>query len=292
MGCSQNDVSEAEFDVSSINKACGYELQTDMLSFTNIFNDAGEYLRYESKTEKHIVECYSDAKEAIILDESDITTQYYTETFDTAIQMSSKPIQAIYEKLKTLSFELIEETEERSIYKTIQIEQITEQEQIDYTEYLIKMNWIDGELYIFSYYEYSDGSTLLSVDAPMEIDNQIIPDTKWEIDRDNQKVVNSETNQECKFEILNSTTGKAVSPIGTATTTKEVTTQIDVYVDKETERIEEITYCNDDPSSERKIILLYDESIKKPDVTNEMKQMDEETLQMNFMLFDLLKSMN
>lgn len=266
-------------------------MNTDVVRFVNVTDGTSKYLKYESKSENRTVEYYSDQTEMVYIAISDSGTVYYTERLNDTDLTYSNPLEILYDNLNQFTFEPILSEGSDNIYKTIKTEQIVDQEQIHYTKYEIKMTWLDDKVYEYSYYEYVDGSTLISAEAPTEINDRLNKNTKWAIDIDNQFVVNTDTKEIYEFEITNTSSGKAVSPDGNFTTTTEKETSICIYMDSENERIEKIIYAGEDNIDNMEISIIEEPNINKPVITSDMTKMNNEEQWMCTMLFNMLEEM-
>lgn len=284
--------SEGNFVIPENGSIGGYELESDNMYCMAVTDGLCEYVKYESKSGNHVIEYYASQTETIIIDHMESETTYYRETFDKEKEVYPNPLQNAYDELRELEFEQMPEyeSEEWNVFQATQISQVMNQEQIDYTKYQIEMTWTDGKIYNYSYYQYADGATLISAEAPDEINDLLTPDTKWVIDIGRLCIENKETNQEVSIQIVGTTTGQALSPNGGTSTTEE-TTYIRVYADKENGKIMRLQYSKKDSATETSINVLQEAEISKPEITGDMTEMDNETLQMAFMLIGVMQSL-
>lgn len=117
-----------------------------------------------------------------------------------------------------------------------------------------------------------------------------IINTKWEIDIENCCVRNMESREEVAFEVIETSTGKALSPNGETTVT-EVTSYVWVYADQDSGSIEMLQYSAHEGMTGTTINILNDVEITKLEVAEEMTPMDETTLQMAMMLISAIETL-
>lgn len=296
MGCSKNNTKTSKesnsqsFEIPEAGTSGGYEIDSDSLYCTVLVDSDYKYAKFESKTGGHTVEYYASPTEMIIIDKNEGEIKYCKEAFEDVDQIYTNPLKAVYEDLQELEFELVEKEDEFDIYQAIKLTQTVEQQQINYTKYKIEITWTDEKQYIFSYYQYEDGSTLISSEAPDGINNRITTDTKWEVDLDNQCVRNTETNEEVAFQVIQMSTGQALSPDGNETTTVESKSYVHIYVNKGNGLIEKMQYSDNEEMDGLAVKIVNDVKIVKPEITDDMTEMTSNELQLSMMLISMIES--
>lgn len=263
----------------------GYEIQTDTIYCKTVIDGGCKYTRCELLNSDQIIEFYATATELTILHHLDGTTTYYTESYPTA-QIYPHPLESTFDELRELEFRYLRSDADCSVYEAVQTVQTVEEVQIDYTLYNIEMDWTDGEHYVFRYYVYADGTTLISAEAPDEINPLITADTAWKIDLDKQCLTNADTSKQVAFSVESTQTGKALSPNGSSTSISETQTHIYIYANSINNEIVKIQY--EDGSD---ITVLNTANIEKIEITSNMTEMDSEALQTVMMLIYALESL-
>jgi hypothetical protein len=281
------------FQIPEAGATGGYEINSDAFYCIVAVDNDYKYSKFKSKNNNHTVEYYASPTEMVIIDIGEEGTKYYHAMFDDIDQIYTNPLKAVYDDLKGLEFNQVENEGNtgQNVFQAIKTTQVVDQQQIDYTEYQIEMTWTDDEVYNFSYYEYADGSILISAEAPDEINPLINKDTVWVVDMENKYVRNNETKEEVTFTVTNISTGKALSPNGTETTVKDVQSYVYVYVNKDNGLIEKMQYSDNEAADGMTVDILNSVEITKPDVTDDMVEMNEDELYVAMMLIGMLESL-
>lgn len=273
-------------DMFELNSYGGYEIVTDTMKCIVVADNGYKYSYFESY-EGRKIEFYAGPTEMIIVESIDNTTRYYRETYEDIGQVYPNPLTHVYEGLQQMDFEHIETDGNYNVYEAINIVQVETQDKIKYNLYIVEMDWVDGETYYYKYYEYADGATLISAEAPNEINPRITEDTKWVIDLDKPAVRNTETGQEIGIKIIGISSGEATSPDGEPTI-EEQRYVVRANVNRDTNRIESLIYIND--VLEIEVSVIHEVSIEKPVVTEDMGEIDHSELQGMLMLIYMLES--
>lgn len=269
----------------------GYEMETESLHCIYIVDGEHEYVRFESKTDLHTIEYYADSGSIMVIDRNIAGTTYYIEELEDTQAVFENPLIAIYNSWKENEFELTETQENGlNIFQTVKVTETLDQEQVDYTKYEIHMTWSDAKEYTFYYYEYADDASLISAEAPNEINPLLDAKTPWKVDVNKSVIRNVNTNEEVAFQIIGTQTGKALSPSG-ETTIKEEKTYIYLTVNQESGEIEKVQFSTDGKTMGQTFNLLHEGTISKPEITKEMSQMSDEILQLAFMIINTVKGL-
>ncbi len=284
--CSHN---RNQYVIPQLGNKGGFELQTSQLSCKSLVSDGRKYIFCSLAAGGQVIEYYADGSELCIVYTIGDTTYYYSASI-TEPAVYRHPMADTMDMLRELQFSAAgEETLDGKTYLVYHGEEtITNavEQQIDYTKYTIQMDWPNVGTCLFHYYIYSDGATLISAEAPAEINPLLTPDTAWSIDADIRHLTNAATNERIPLVIIETTTGKALSPNGGHSATEEHTIHYYIYTDPETGAFERFQQ-NDGAA----ITLLYDVQISKPVITDEMAEMDERMLQTVFALLDTVESL-
>lgn len=290
-GCG-NDVTDPTttktFSLNELSPSGGYSLSTEAMTCQVLVTEQSEYILY-SNSERTMI-CYVDQDELLLLDDSEGLTTYYTENTTEQTMDFTHPLENLWEELKELDFTYQSSENGKDIYSAVTINQVTDQEQIPYIMYVIDMTWTDGENYTFSYYVYDDGATLISAEAPDEINPLLNSETKWKIDLDTMSIINTETQQNIPFSISSTTTGEAISPDGSNTVISEQTIETILYYDPTVSKVTAIQYVNDGVDGSQ-IEVLYEAAFEKPEITAQMEEMDTTSAQYLIMLASLLDNL-
>jgi len=289
-GCSNTDKTP-KLVIPESPETGGYELETDAAYVTVLTDGNKKYTKFTAKSDVHEVELYEDATELILIDRVASNTSLYTESYsDVDVEVHFKhPLASVYDKLRKLDFSYKEEQDGYQIFHAVQTSIVPTQEQIDYTCYLLYITWIDGNDYLFQYFVYADGATLIAAEAPIEINDRITKDTNWRIDFENACIKNIETQEQVSFEILETTTGKALSPNG-GSTLEEKKIYIYLYVDKDTGNLSELRYGSDENAMGIIVHILNATTVNKPETNTDMIPMDDETLQIDATLMSIVET--
>jgi hypothetical protein len=271
----------------------GYQFDTESLSCIVIVDNEYKYSSFVSHTNDHKIEFYVGPTEMIVIDTFEGIATYYIETFDDIDQLYNNPVLTIFHSIQSLEYAdngLVEiNGVEYREYCATQIVEKQTTEKINYNLYTVKMDWIDGQSYMFQYSEYADGSTLVIGNAPQEINQMINPNTAWVIDMDNLVVKNNESNQEIDLRLVAISTGQGPSPSHSEKVTIEMTHETRVYVDEYTNTIDILQYSKDMDGAV--VVLLRDVKITKPVITDDMTEMNSETLESAITLIYMLESL-
>lgn len=264
-------------------KVGGYEIHTDNLHCRVVADGEHKYSSFQSNSGKRI-EFYASSTELIILDTTDGVTTYYLEKMDTA-QKYENPMARVYDGLRELDFQYKQDEDGQRVYEAAKTVQNAQGEQIGYTVYTLEMVWTDGISYEYKYYVYSDGATLISAEAPSEMNPLLNADTPWLISMDDGYVVNKLTGDQVTFTVKDTAQGKGLSPNGGGGGA-ETKYSIFAYVDPKTERIGKLKYQDG-----ADVTVLYDVAITRPEIAEDMTEMDSETLQLAMMLVQSIETL-
>jgi hypothetical protein len=271
----------------------GYEIQTDVFYCKVVVDGEYKYSCFESYDGNHKIEFYASPTEMILIDSSESGNKYFYETFEDVNQKYTNPMMRTLVNLKAMNFKRSGQVEIDGMmyneYSATQIVYEYDQEQIKYNVYTIEMNWIDGKLYRYKYYDYSDGSTLISAEAPSEINPLINENTTWVVDLDGLVVHNTADGVKVPINVVMISTGEALSPDGGETTVIEREKTTFIYVNPDNGNIELIKYAGKEDSTN--VNVLYTADFDKPVVTDDMTVMDNDTLQVAMMLMYTIESL-
>lgn len=298
----EQDVIETEsiaskngFNLPELTDEGGYEIDTEDVYCIVSANKDHKYSKFDSKSGKHSIEFYASPTEIVVIESNGDKVTYYNDTIkEENKDLYKNPLIAIYDDLRELNFTKQENKTEDGLdlYKAKKITTIIDQKQIEYVEHNIRLEWIDDQAYIFSYYEYADGSTLFSTGAPEELDPEYTKNPIWKMDIENQKFVNIETKEEINFAINKTSTGKAVSPNDKETTTREEVSYVNLYINPETKLIEKMNYEEDGSGVVgTNVNILNDVNIQRPEITDDMKEMSVDDLQLCLTLIGMIESL-
>ena len=288
-GCEMHE-NEIILTIPELGNVGGYEIVTDNVHCKVYSDGESRCSKFESKSDQHIIEFYAGKTESILLDTSNSVTMQYSQSYDKAQEPFANPLASIYEKLRKLEFKWVEEKDGYNVFQAIKTELISDEKQIDYTKYTLKMIWKDGKEYIFSYYSYVDGAMLISAEAPREINPLLTKDTKWMVDIKKGAVKNIATEETVAFEITDITSGKALSPNGSTETIEKIS-YLNVYTDVKTGAIIKMQIIDGNGNLGAMIHILSESEIIKPEITNDMLPMDDSTYQMALMLISMIESL-
>lgn len=264
--------------------AGGYEMKTETMQFSVVVSDGCRYTCIQFLADGGRVECYESPTEVIILNHIGKTAGYYREEIkNPAFQ---NPLAEVFSSLGELDFsydknETLDGVEYK-VFKAVRVTESLKQQQIDYDNYLIAMDWIDEAYYEFEYLVYSDGATLISAEAPSEINPLIVKDTPWIVDLEAKAVKNLRTGETVAFSIQGITQGKALSPNGSSET-EQVQEEIFAYADAQTGALKKYRYNQGAVFS-----ILYSAQITRPEITADMTELTEEELQYIMMLLSVV----
>lgn len=281
------------FTIPEANDSGGYEIITDTFHCIVVADGEYKYSCFESYSADRKVEFYAGPTAMVIVDISDGVATYYTEQYDDVDQLYTNPIKYVYDDLRNLEFLYIDCVEEGGVnYEVYEAEQVIEsikQNQIRYNMYSVEMDWVDGLHYSYKYYDYADGSTLISAEAPDEINPRLDENTKWVVDLDNLRIYNQDTEESVAIVITNISIGEGLSPDGNETEVVTHSQKIRIYVDKDASNISRLKYVTSENGTD--INIVNDVNIKMPNITTDMVEMDDETVQLTFMLIMMLDSL-
>ena len=161
----------------------GYVLTTSGSVFTLKVDSDYKYSYYESVDGTRTIEFYAGPTEMIVIDTLNGECKYYAETFEDIDQIYDNPIGHIYTAVQGYEFEQVLGNEKLFVaHETREVEQ---QELVEYTCYDISMTWTDNKEYVYQYFEFVDGQTLVSAYAPDEINPYFTENCKWKFDVEN-----------------------------------------------------------------------------------------------------------
>ena len=284
------ETSTYKSEPESKNNSGGYEIHTSNIHCMVLVDNAYKYSRLEEFSSNRIVEFYVGPTELILIDRQDGLARYYIEEFEYSQQIYEDPLKTLFEEFSDLNFVKSDLSEdELDVYEAVKTVETIQSEHIRYNLYTLSMTWIDGKEYCFNYYDYFNGSTLITAEAPSEMNPRVYEDTQWVMDIDNLCVYNAETNEQIKLELVSCTEGEGISPDGEGNTTILSEIFIRVYTDKGTEDVVKLWYGSGENGVE--IQVLDDVYIEKPVITEDMLQMDTSTAEETMMLIYMIESL-
>ena len=283
-GCAADSANEPKILViPEAGRSGGYAVHTETLDCTVVADGACQYTCISFTDGSKKVELYIDSTELYLLDTTNGVTSFYQETHADDGQLFENPVSGIFDMLKDLTFryEKAKSGTTQDVFEATQVVRSIQAESVSYAVHLIEMDWIDGQYYAFRYYEYADGATLISAEAPNEINPLLQADTPWRIDLSGLCICNRQTDARVPLTIITTEAGEGLSPDGGATTVLETEQTIRVCVNPETKEMEKIFFFRD-PYIEMTVLNTVE--IQKPKITEDMKPIDSETLQLAMLL--------
>jgi hypothetical protein len=291
--CTNADSEMPEPTQSSENTIGGYEIKTNNMMCSVVSNGQYKYSYFESYEGNRKVEFYVGPTEMIIIDSNNVVEKYYMETFAQSSQTYQNPLVSLYSEMKNMDFSPVGEDVINdihcNIYEATQTIVQSQASKIRYNLYSIKMEWLDGHTYEYKYYDYADGSKLISAEAPNEINPLITKDTKWVVDLDNSCVYHSETQQSIEFVVTNISTGEGLSPNGGTNESTEIQQIVRVYVNKDNGNAEYLKYSKSGNDTE--IRIINEPVIEKPIICDDMIPMNNDEKQLVMMLIYMLETL-
>ncbi len=291
--CNNNETSsnetklEDELIIPDAGKSGGYKIETETIQSIVLVDETYKYTKF--KNAERTIEYYAGPTEMIIVDVYGDMTKCYSYSFDDIGQVYENPLKHIYKNISNLDFKYKMSENGLRVYEATKIIQSIVQKQVTYTCYVLDLDWINEKTYRFKYYVYEDGSTLISAEAPDEINPIITKDTKWKIDIDGLKIINSENNDDLDLNIVEVSTGQALPPNSVDAEIVEYDQVVSVYVNSEN-NIEALRYVEDKGKNENLIQIINDVQIVKPIITDDMIPMTPDELQMVMMLLTMIES--
>lgn len=266
----------------------GYAYVNEELSVQYLADGNSRYSAVSFMGEDYAL--YQTGQERIVLCTRDGITSCRHETMPGEI--GGNPAVAVVEALQSLSYSAGEEAalegKTYRVYHAVTTGYYTDPVEVPYTCYTLELGWTDGEQYLFRYYAYEDGATLISADAPEEINPMFTADTPWVIDVEAGILRNTHDGAELPLRAVSQSSGQAISPSPTAET---VSTYYEhdtcLYTDPRTGRIEKFQQIRDLPGA--LVTIIHEPNITPPEITGDMIPMDDETLEMALMLIAMME---
>lgn len=216
------------------NTGIGYQISDENVELIAMKNEKDEEVSKFYFSDKTLgVDMYVEATEdKTLVGDKESSATLETVNFE-------NPVKIIAEELQNIQFKRYSSNSDYVVYSGEIVKEYETPMQIEYTVYYITMDW-KGESVSFRYYEYSDGETLISYEAPDDM-------KEYSIDMKTQTI------NGVHFDVIGTDEGKAISPSPTTTQTTETTT---VYVYFNDNKIVGISYntYNENP----RIKILYD----------------------------------
>lgn len=198
---SQPVIMSGELAIPTVGESGGYIISTNNIKIIAYTTGDCKYVEMSSN-DGTLLQCYITPEEMIMLDQKADGVKYFKESFDTE-QTYTNPLERIFGSMKGMEF-VMSETDSNKYSAQVHTEsEVTKS--IPYNVYTITMDWIDGKTYNYQYFVYENGETIVSVDAPDEINPGLTKDTAWSIDVGEGVVRNSKTNESVSFTITNVT---------------------------------------------------------------------------------------
>ena len=280
-------------DVSTVG---GYEIKTDNFHAKFVVNGEAKYATFAALDEKakREVKLFSNATDLYVTDKQEETTigsHDKIETEEPIVHVN--PLTYFYNELKDVKFTFektesancYDDTKEYNVYTGKQIMQMHDEQQIDCVVYTVKLMWTDNNEYVFKYYEYVDGSTLISAEAPAEINPLLTENTKWVVKMDGETpvVFNQETQESIQLNVLSVENTKGLSPNGSNTEVKNVEKIIHILCNKNDGKIAYIKMIENGHETAIKVI----NDFEMPDLKEfafERQMTKSEKIQANFLI--------
>lgn len=294
-GCKTNEAQETpsmitmagELAIPQASNSGGYEINTEKMRCVVVVDGQCKYSCFESYGNGHKIEFYSSQNEIVLIDTKNGISKYHTELIKNNGQNYINPMSRVYDELKDLDFKHSGTDKNLQIFTASKTIVIQNNKQIKYNMYTIKLCWKDGKEYVFKYYEYSDGATLISAEAPNEINPLINKDTNWCVDLDSRCLLNKETDESIIFNVEGMQAGYGLSPNYSDETTTSTHT-VSAYVNRDNQ-IEELKYH--DTADGTKIKVILNPTIIKPNIDDCTQTMSDDEVQINMLLISMLETL-
>ncbi len=268
----------------------GYSFADENISVMAVVDGGQKYVCYRSG--EQTVEFYMSASEILLLCTRDGITAAYQESHTGGESTFANPIAQALANFQSLNFAFtgIGELEGREYAEFCAVESGYRNEPVasDYRLFELGIVWLDGASYRFRYYVYDDGYTLISAEAPSEINPLLTPDTPWIIDLDTLTLRNTGDGTQVPVEVLDESTGTGTSLSG-ETIEIYYETQTCLYTDPQTGCIRKFRTGPD--SSGALVTVVYDPQIEKPQITKDMIPMTGDTLRELMFLVSMLEGL-
>lgn len=268
----------------------GYVFEDDRIRAMSAVDGAEKYIYYQS--EEQIIEFYMSESLFILLNTRNGVTTCYQESHSGDGPDFTNPMVQTLEAFQSLDFTCTGSVslagQNYMEHCAVQSGYRKELVKLDYTMYQLEMTWLDGISYVFRYYVYEDGQTLISAEAPNEVNPLLTQNTPWIINTESWFFHNTADGTRVPVTILGESHGRGTSPSGEATEVYyELRTWI--YTDPLTGRIE--IFCKGTDTAGALVTVLHDPQFQKPRITEDMATMDSDTLNESLFLVSLLEDL-
>jgi hypothetical protein len=266
----------------------GYIIETDNLYYEVMADHGYKYSKFLSREQNRTIEYYASPTEMIIIDDINGEKTYCHKTFEQNDQQYTNPLRKLYNDIAGYDFKYLKnhtiKDSDYKIYSTSQTVDTTV-DTIRYNKYSIELDWIDGQHYIFDYYEYANNNISFSESAPIELhDEEQIKN--WVVDIPNSIITNSSLNTQIDIQIIGISTGEEQCDNDNLTTTS--THHIRLYVNTKTNAIDYIDYVQDEFNTT--FAISHNAKITKPQITDEMVEMSDDRITTVITLIHMLES--
>lgn len=206
-GCSVNAPAEPQATTATPAEKGGYVLTVNGATVTVLAEGGYKQVHYISVDGSNTIDFYASPVEMIVADTTNGVTRYYTEKLDAKNQIYENPISSICGIFAELEFEPSADNE--NLLVATQTYQVDTTQAVAYQCYDVGMTWIDGQKYEFQYFEFADGSVLVSAYAPDEINPYFTENCRWKFDIENLILYHEETEQTIEILVYGMTEGES-----------------------------------------------------------------------------------
>lgn len=180
---------DQEFVLPEAGEAGGYHLSANSIEITVYVTGQQKFVELATPDGARL-QCYADQTEMLLIDIRGSETTYHKEPV-TDPQAYQNPLTHIFASLQPLTFTLTDP--KASLFRADVTEETEVSKTVTYTEYFLTTEWLDGKTYHFQYFIDDYGATLVSVEAPDEINSAFTENSPWQIDVENRVIRNTQT---------------------------------------------------------------------------------------------------
>lgn len=285
-GCSVNAPAETQATTTPAEKG-GYVLTVNGATVTVLAEEGSKQVCYVSADGSNTIDLYTSPTEMMVVDTTDGVTRYYTEKLEATSQAFENPITAICGIFSELEFEPA--ADNKNILVATQVYQVDTTQAIAYRCYDVGITWVDGQKYEFQYFEFADGSVLVSAYAPDEVNPYFTENCKWKFDVENLVLYHEETGETIEIVVYGMTEGESSAMVDEQDRTYETQTAT-VYLElDEAENPISLRYENQGATLAYRFV--YDFAIEPPVVESAWLTMTSEEAQQVLMLISMLENL-
>jgi hypothetical protein len=276
-------------DISwEVDPSCGgYSFETETMKVVYVVNGGYQHISFYSGTNGHTIQVYLSPAETIILNTQQGITSCYAESYEGEGNAYTNPMIRILNRFAEQEFtsrgEVLLDGKSYIEHCAVQTVQKQTTPTTDYTLYTIQTNWSDGNNYLFQYQIFADGATLIVGNAPKELTER----TTWCMDLEELQLVDHTSSVAIPVSVVAKSTGQGVSPWNDEKVTVEVQHFTYLYTDPQTGRIEKFQTVKDSPGA--LVTVLHTAQVTRPEITDNMTVMDDETLENALAIISMLE---